>query len=550
MIRSLHIQNYALIERLELDFSEGLQVLTGETGAGKSIIIGAISLLLGGRSQAEFIRDGEKRAVVEGFFEIAPGNPALDLLQEMELPLEEQEYLVLRRELNPNGKTVARINGITVPVTFLKEFASRLVNIYGQHDFQLLSDSSRHLAMLDSFAGKPVAELKPRLVAAWEAWETARHRERELQDTVVHQENRKELLKFQLGELETLALGNPLEDEEIDRELRILDNQEKINQLIVTATEALYGQQSAYQKVGAALEAARTLSTYVEGLAGIPARLENVYYELEDMVMELGRNTLEGEFDPRRLDALNDRKFQLSRYKKKYGTDLPGLIALQGQLAEELDVFENLQDHLEKAAGKSRAAEAAYQQLAMELSQLRKAASTAMEKAICGELSYLGMEKTIFATRFTQGNPGRNGNDQVEFLISANPGESPKPIAKIASGGEMSRIMLAMKVILMEEEVSTMIFDEIDSGIGGETMTKVAAKLSQLADNRQVLCVTHAAQVAGKARSHYKIRKEVSEERTFTRVEALEREERLEELARMLGDKGEAGREFARKMLS
>lgn len=549
MLKMLNISNYALIDHLEIEFSSGLNVLSGETGAGKSIIVGAISLLMGGRTQGEYIRNKDQKTWVEGCFDFPLSQELQDMAEEMGISLEE-DYLVIRREINPNGKSIARINGVVVQAGFLKVFASKFLNIYGQHDFQILSDPSNHLAILDNAGKVKISILKKEVREKYAEFDEKKKKAEDLKKKILTEEQKKDFLAFQYEELGKIDIKGPEEDVEIDQELLILENQEKISQLTYKASENLYGQGSAYEKIGNALSEISQLSRFIEKVKETEERLNNIYFELEDIVLEIKNYIKDEEFDQKKLDLLSERKFNLQRIKKKYNLDLKGLLDKKEEIAQELEILSNTAFYLEQAERELEIAFNLYSEKAEELSSLRKEVAKELEENIKKELAWLGMNNVVFKTLFEKVNPGTNGTDSVEFLISANLGEEPKGIAKIASGGEMSRIMLSLKVIITEDGISSMIFDEVDSGIGGETILKVAEKLLQVSREKQVLCVTHSPQMAAVAKSHFLISKIEKNNRTETKVEALEDEERITEISRMLGDRSEAGRKFAEKLLN
>lgn len=549
VLKMLNISNYALIDHLEIEFSSGLNVLSGETGAGKSIIVGAISLLMGGRTQGEYIRNKDQKTWVEGCFDFPLSQELLDMAGEMGISLEE-DYLVIRREINPNGKSIARINGVVVQAGFLKVFASKFLNIYGQHDFQILSDPSNHLAILDNAGKVKISSLKKEVREKYAEFDEKKKKAEDLKKRILTEEQKKDFLAFQYEELEKIDIKGPEEDAEIDQELLILENQEKISQLTYKASENLYGQGSAYEKIGNALSEISQLSRFIEKVKETEERLNNIYFELEDIVLEIKNYIKDEEFDQKKLDLLSERKFNLQRIKKKYNLDLKSLLDKKDEIAQELEILSNTAFYLEQAERELEIAFNLYSEKAEELSSLRKEVAKELEENIKKELAWLGMNNVVFKTLFEKVNPGTNGTDSVEFLISANLGEEPKGIAKIASGGEMSRIMLSLKVIITEDGISSMIFDEVDSGIGGETILKVAEKLLQVSREKQVLCVTHSPQMAAVAKSHFLISKIEKNNRTETKVEALGDEERITEISRMLGDRSEAGRKFAEKLLN
>jgi DNA repair protein RecN (Recombination protein N) len=555
MLKLLRINNIALIPSLELELGPGLVLLTGETGAGKSIVIDALSLVLGERASPELIRSGEERATVEAVVEI---DGAGELLEERGLPAEGDE-IVVRREVHATGKGRASVNGALVPVSLLRELSPRLAVIHGQHEPQGLVDAATHLDVLDHFAGvdegRGLHEYFRDLRAAQDALERLRGDRREA-------ERRREVLEFQAEEIERAGLV-PGEEESLRLEKARQANAGRLASLCGEAYALLYDEEAAvlsrlaqaYRRVEELAVIDLEFRPHVEGKPEVLARLEDLALRLRDYRDEL-------EVSPGRLDEIESRLSSLERLKKKYGASVDEVIGFGARCRRELEGLldpEGQERHLlERCDGLS----AAYLERARAVSRTRRKAALDLRARIQAELAELAMEKTRFDVAFSPpdaeaaaADPAQwteRGLERAEFLLSPNPGEELRPLAKIASGGELSRLMLAVKSVVGRDAPGmTLVFDEVDSGIGGRVAEVVGRKLKALSARRQVLCVTHLPQIAAFADQHLAVRKRVEKGRTLTFVQPLTGDARVEEVARMLG--GETitatGRDHAREML-
>jgi DNA repair protein RecN (Recombination protein N) len=554
MIKWFKINNIALVASAELELGEGLTLLTGETGAGKSILVDALGLLLGGRASPELIRSGEEHALVEGLLE---ARSAGALLEAHGLPVEGDE-IVIRRELNLSGKGKATINGALVPLSVLRDLGNRLVTIHGQHEPQGLLDADTHLALLDRHAGSSldeVATLFRRLRMIDGELESLRKDRRDW-------ERRREMLEFQAGEIEQAALQAD-EEETLRAEKRVQAN---AGRLATLAAEA-YG--LLYEDEGAALARLTQVFKRVEELASIDGRFgeyaagrPGVLAPIEDLAYFL-RDYREGlQVTPGRLDEIEARLASIERLKKKYGATLDEVLAFAARCREELGPAGSA-DEREQALTAERASVAQrYFVKASDLSRKRRAAAKDLQKRVEAELTQLAMERTRFRVQFEPDLPpadasdssawGERGLEEAEFLISPNPGQDLRPLARIASGGEMSRILLALNAASgLEAEDKTLVFDEVDAGIGGRVAEVVGRKLRAIAERHQVLCVTHLPQIASLAQAHLAVSKRVEKNRTIAQVRALDEDAHVEEVARMLGGETitDAARRHAREMV-
>lgn len=555
MLKLIRINNIALIPSLELELRPGLVLLTGETGAGKSIVIDALSLVLGERASPELIRSGEERAVVEAVVEIAAAG---ELLEERGLPADGDE-IVIRREVHASGKGRASVNGALVPVSLLRELSPRLAVIHGQHEPQGLGDAATHLDVLDHFAGvdegRGLLEYFRDLRAAQAAVERLRGDRREA-------ERRREMLEFQAAEIEHSGLV-PGEEESLRLEKARQANAGRLAALCGEAYALLYDEEAAvlsrlaqaYRRVEELAAIDPEFRPHVEAKPEVLARLEDLSLRLRDYRDEL-------EVSPGRLDEIESRLALLERLKKKYGASVDEVIGYGARCRRELEGLLDPEGQERHLLERCEALAAAYLERARAVSKRRRKSSLELRARIQAELAELAMEKTRFDVAFSPedaeaaaADPAQwteRGLERAEFLLSPNPGEELRPLAKIASGGELSRLMLAVKSVVGRDAPGmTLVFDEVDSGIGGRVAEVVGRKLKALSARRQVLCVTHLPQIAAFADQHLAVRKRVEKGRTLTFVEPLTGEARVEEVARMLG--GETitatGRDHAREML-
>ena len=537
MLSLLHIENIALIDQADISFGSGFNVLTGETGAGKSIIIDAISAVLGERTSRDLIRTGEKSALVTALFRDLPSLP---WFQETGIGPDENGELLISRRIQGDGKNICRVGGVPCTVVQLRTLGSQLIDIHGQHDGQQLLDESCHLAYLDSFG-----ELEPALSAYREEYaklDALRKQIASLQMDETEKARRLDILQFQIDELESahLRLG---EEEELDERKAMLRSADQLVAAVEGAYHALFGTDSQDGAASLLAEAEGNLSRVSNLSADLSQLSENLAalrYGTEDAAERLRDLKNSFDFSPKELDQVEDRLDHLHRLKKKYGATVRDMLDYLNKIRQELDQIELSDDLLIKLKKQRKAQLAMTRTLAETLSAQRKAAAERLKARIEEELRQLDMTKVRFQTEFSP-KPGKlglddTGMDEVRFLMSANVGENLKPIAKVASGGELSRIMLALKNVLAENDnICTLIFDEVDTGVSGRAAVKVAEKLSRLSLTCQVLCVTHLAQIAAMSDYHYSVHKEEKNGRTYTCVETLDRPGRRAELARLTG---------------
>ena len=534
MLELLHIENIAVIESADIAFQPGFNALTGETGAGKSIVIDAMGAVLGGRASRELIRTGASKAFVSAVFshvsEKLPG------LTENGVTPDEDGNLLLQREMTADGKNACRVNGRPLTVTQLRQIGAELLNIHGQHDGQQLLDEEQHGAYLDRFGRMeaPLAAYRKE----YAAMAALREQIRALQMDEAEKARRMDSLRFQIGELERAELV-PGEEEELNARRELLRNGEKYIAALSGADYCLSGDDNGSGAVAAIRDAEEAL----HGIRNLSADLGELYKRLEalrceafDLAEIVRDKRAEFDFSPAELDAAEARTDQLYRLKKKYGATVEDMIAYLDHCRAELDAMETADDTLILLQGRLQKAEAAVRSAGAVLTEKRKEAAAVLERRIQQELRDLDMNKVRFSIDFAEKEPAQDGCDIIRFLMSANVGEDLRPIAKIASGGELARIMLALKNVLAEQEsIATLVFDEVDTGVSGRAAQKVAEKLAQVARRKQVLCVTHLPQLAAMADTHFSVQKGESGGRTFTRVVQLDRDARKAELARITG---------------
>lgn len=534
MLELLHIENIAVIEESDIQFHSGFNALTGETGAGKSIVIDAMGAVLGGRTSRELIRTGASKAFVSAVFSHV--SVTLGGLEDTGVQPDENGELQLQREIFADGKNVCRANGRPITVAQLRKIGSELLNIHGQHDGQQLLDEEQHGAYLDRFGHTDAALLSYR--ETYQVLDELRRQMQALQMNEAEKARRIDSLHFQIQELEKAELV-PGEEEELLARRNLLRNGEKYLSALSGADSCLNGDDesggavSLLQNAEASLSPIRDLGDDMKDLC---RRLHALYSEAYDLAETIRDKREEFDFSPEELDAAESRADQLYRLKKKYGATVEDCIAYLEQCRTELSAIETACDtllHLEKKLVK---AEEAVHKAGAVLTAVRKDAAAALEERIQRELQDLDMNKVRFSIQFEPKSPGPDGCDTIRFLMSANIGEDLRPIAKIASGGELARIMLALKNVLAEQEsIDTLVFDEVDTGVSGRAAQKVAQKLAQVSRFKQVLCVTHLPQLAAMAGTHFSVVKGETNGRTYTHVILLDREHRKAELARITG---------------
>ena len=534
MLELLHIENIAVIQEADIQFRPGFNALTGETGAGKSIVIDAMGAVLGGRTSRDLIRTGADRAFVSAEFSQVPAG--LPGLAETGTAPDEDGHLLLQRELTGDGKNLCRVNGRPVTVAQLRRIGGELLNIHGQHDGQQLLDEEQHLSYLDRF-GRTEAFLAA-YQSAYGAMAALLDQIRSLQMDEAEKARRMDTLRFQIGELERAEL-TPGEEEELLQRRELLRNGEKYLSALSGADYALSGGEegggavSALRDAEEAISAVRNLSG---GMGELYQRLEQLRCEAYDLAETIRDRREEFDFSPAELDAVESRSDLLYRLKKKYGATVEDMIAYLDRCRTELDEMETADDTLARLEKQLETARRAVLAAGADLTAARKAAAGELETRIQAELRDLDMHRVRFHIEFGEKEPGPDGCDAVRFLMSANAGEDLKPIARIASGGELARIMLALKNVLAEQEaIGTLVFDEVDTGVSGRAAQKVAEKLAQVSRRKQVLCVTHLPQLAAMADTHFSVEKGERDGRTYTRVTLLDRERRKAELARITG---------------
>ena len=542
MLTRFRVSNYALLDEICIDFEPGLNILTGETGAGKSILMGALGLILGGRSTADMIRTGANSATVEAMFEWSETTPPADLDVETE-----DGSLIVRRDISRDGRNRCFVNGHMVTVATLKRIGDGLVDLHGQHEHQSLLDQRTHISFLDGFG--EFKRQRDRVADAYEKFDGLEVELKKLDDETRAAKEQRELYQYQLEELQAADIQDR-EDETLERELSILENAEQL----IQATAAIYQQVS--QQDDAIMDGISHVVRTLENLEQIDPRLKDAVegsrsarYHLEDVSSFLQHYRDQIEFDPQRLAEVQDRLGLLEELKRKFGATLNDVCACRDRIAGELERIGSTDERrVEVSVALEKARETLTDQ-AQRLTRARKKAAKRLEGRVVQELTELGMEKTRFQVQIGReetpdgpvlidGKPYRadaSGVDRVEFLLSPNPGEDLKPLVHIASGGEISRIMLALKVILAElDKVSTLVFDEVDIGIGGRIAESIGYKLKLLAGSQQVMCITHLHQVACWGDTHFTVRKQARRGRTITQINPLDKNGRVREIARML----------------
>ncbi|OEH94497.1 DNA repair protein RecN [Bacillus solimangrovi] len=561
MLAELSIKNFAIIESLTVSFEEGLTVLTGETGAGKSIIIDAIGLLVGGRGSTEFVRYGTNKAEIEGLFLIEEeAHPCIQLAKQLGIEVEDGQ-IVLKRDMTNKGKSICRINGKLVTLAILREVGQTLVDIHGQNESQDLLNSDRHLPLLDEYAQGDIIKTYNEYTDIYQSYAKLKKKLNSYNDNEQKLAHRLDLIQFQLEEITNSNL-KPNEDEELEQERIKMANFEKIHHSLKAGYEGLNGEQRGLDWVGLVMSQLESVSHISEELKGISEQIANSFYLLEEVSYSLRDQLEELEFDPNRLDFIESRLNEINLLKKKYGVTVEEILEYASKIEEEIDEIQNRDTHLEKMKQELQSITEDLFVEAKHLSDLRKKASDELTEMIHRELQELYMEKTAFSVEFKQSDMNSeigyiqfypNGIDQVEFYISTNPGEPLKPLSKVASGGELSRIMLALKSIFSEHQgVTSIIFDEVDTGVSGRVAQAIAEKIHRVSVGSQVLCISHLPQVAAMADTHLYISKQTDEERTTTSVHALSEVEKIKEIGRMISgvEVTDLTREHAKELLN
>ncbi|MDY4221532.1 MAG: DNA repair protein RecN [Candidatus Faecousia sp.] len=531
MLNLLHIENIAVIESADISFDSGFNVLTGETGAGKSIVIDAISAILGERAYRDMIRTGTAKASVRAVFTQVP-----QLAWFQDNGVEYDEETVIQRDIFLDGKNVCRVNGALVSVAILRKLGIQLINIHGQHDSASLFDEANHLIFLDDFSSNQALRL-----TYGEKYETVASLRREIQRMTMDEGEklrRMETLKYQIAEIEKAELEAG-EDEALEERRKLLQNAEKLSKGMDEAVEALCGgeeSEGAAELLSQAEHALARLSRFSDNFSSLHDRVADLMYQLRDAAEEVKDARDDLSYSADELEQIEARLDVIHRLRRKYGVTCVDILSYLEQARKELDDIEFADDHLERLKSKLKKAEDEAWDAAKELRQNRKQNAEIMSERILSELTQLDMPRVQFQCVFGEQELAPNGADTVAFYMSANAGEALKPMSKVASGGELARIMLSMKNVLAEkDQIGTLIFDEVDTGVSGRAAQKVAEKLRKLARHKQVLCVTHLPQMAALANTHMLISKSERDGRTYTSVTPLDLEGRKRELARIIG---------------
>ncbi len=550
MLSNLYIENIAVIEKTSIDFKKGLNVMTGETGAGKSIVIDSINAVLGNRTSKELIRTGASSAFVSAEFTNL-SEKAIAVIYEAGFELEDGELLI-QREISTTGKNKCRINGRPATVSTLKEIGVQLINIHGQHESYELMSPELHISYIDKLAG-----LESEIEAYQEVYKKYKKLSAELKKATVDESERErkiDLLKYQIDELEDADLRDG-EYEELNEQKAVLQNSEKIIEAIMSSRALMNGDEESsgvlenLQEINSQLS---DISEYMSEVEPINSRIESAIYELEDCLSELTGLTDLVDTDGGSLDSIEERLDLIYTLGKKYGSTIKEMLDFLNKAKKELNALVMYDENREALIKECDKAYKEAEKLAKALSEKRRATSSEFADKVCEEMAFLDMPNVKLVVVQEKCELNSLGCDNIEFLISTNPGEPPKPISKIASGGELSRMMLAVKNVLSDkDDIDTLIFDEVDTGISGSAAQKVGLKLREVSKSRQVLCVTHLAQIAAMGNSHFKISKSVRDEKTFTKVEELDHEGRKQELARIIGgtEMTKASLDYAEEML-
>lgn len=531
MLNLLHIENIAVIESADISFDEGFNVLTGETGAGKSIVIDAISAILGERAYRDMIRTGANKASVRAVF---TQTPKCAWFEENGVPYDSET--VIQRDIFLDGKNVCRVNGTLVTVAILHKLGIQLINIHGQHDSASLFDEDNHLVFLDEFSSNEA--LRQSYREKYDAVAALRHEIQRMTMDEGEKLRRMETLKYQIAEIEKASL-EPGEDEALEQRRKLLQNAEKLSQGMDEAVEALYGGEESEGASGLLAQAEHTLgrlSRFSDSYSSLHERVADLMYQVRDIAEEVKDARDDLSYSADELEQIESRLDIIHRLRRKYGASCEDILEYLENARKELDDIEFADDHLERLKTKLKKAEAQAWEEARKLRQNRVENAKIMTERILTELTQLDMPRVQFQCVFQELELTANGADAVAFYMSANAGEALKPMSKVASGGELARIMLSMKNVLAEkDQIGTLIFDEVDTGVSGRAAQKVAEKLRNLARHKQVLCVTHLPQMAALANTHMLIAKSERDGRTYTTVTPLDKEGRKRELARIIG---------------
>lgn len=539
MLVELTIQNIALIESLRIEFSQGFNVLTGETGAGKSIIVDCVNLALGGRADKDMIRTGADKGMVQALFDLSHNAQAKRFAEELGLDID-NDMIAISRELSRNGRNICRIAGIIMPLNTLKQLTGMLVDVHGQHEHQALLNSSKHLDFLDNFGGNEIIAKKTQVAESYRTKSKIASELKKLMADASEKERLTDMLTFQVQEISSAKLKAG-EEEKLNRKLSMLENSEKIRTGLENAYRSVYqGDGHTFSAQEALLKAAESMNHIAsldEKFSVLAGRLHEIYYAAQDAGYEL-QSMLDGlQYEPELLDKIANRLDVIKKLERKYGATVEDVIQFGEKATQRLSELKSSDESIEALKKQYRLIDGELKAFCRELTELRHKAAVKLAEMICRQLADLGMAKTRFEVRIeAEPKPIISGADRVEFMISPNPGEPLRPLAAIASGGEISRIMLALKAIAMDcDGVDSMVFDEIDTGVSGRMAQTVGEKMCLIAKNKQVLCVTHLPQIAALGDAHFMVEKISGENRTDTNVRRLDANGRIHEISRLVG---------------
>ena len=540
MLIELNIQEFAIIEKATICFSEGLNIITGETGTGKSIMVDALNLVLGGRSDKNYIKDGSKKTIVEALFFIQDSDSLNHILDEYGIELEESSILITR-EIHISGRSVSRVNGRAVTLNILSNLTNKLIDIQGQHEHQSLLSSDKHIEFIDMLGDKNLKDNKKQVKQEYLELAELNHKLKNLAQNEMERERTIDLLKFQVEEIEEMDLKVD-EEESLIKEHKILSNSQELSKFVNTINEKLslsdYGTASVIDEIRSISKTLSQITYYDESLKVHEETLEGISYSLEDVSREISDYGNNINFDFEKLDNVESRLGILNKLKRKYGNSIEEIFLYKEKILEELRILLNLDEEIEKINQAIKLQQEKLEVHCKELSIERKKISLELEKKMITELKELNMENASFEVEINElDHFTEKGKDKIEFFISTNIGQGLKPMSKIASGGEISRIMLAFKNILAEvDNINSLIFDEIDTGISGRTAQIVGEKILQISKKHQVICITHLPQIAAMADTHFLIDKSLSEDKkTLTSIIKLKEEERVNEICRLIG---------------
>ena len=537
MLIQLNIKQFGIIESATIELKNGLTVLSGETGAGKSMILAAISQLSGQRTSTSYIRYGEEKASVEGVFDFPKNKEVINIFKDLDLDLED-EVIIIRRDIYSSGKSVCRINGTIVNLSTLKKVAVYLLDMHEQHDNQILLVEKNHLNLIDSFNKEEIKKVRTEYKEKYKEYKVVTEKIENLKQQESDILQKVDFLKFQYQELTQMKLKKD-EDISLEKDIDYLENFEKVNTLAYSITDGIDGEYGILSKLAEIKSNLGELSRYNSNFEEKYEEITNLYYVLDDLKYEVSSYTDDIEYDEEKLDNLIFRMDKIKTLEKKYSRSLNDLIIFREEIKEELEELENYEENYDKYIVEQKNILAELKSLGDKLTTIRKKTAQKLESLIQEELKFLYMDKSTIKVDFKDKEYASDGKDDVRILISANLGEPLKSLSKVASGGELSRVMLALKIIFSRSiEATSIIFDEIDTGVSGRVSQRMAEKMYQLGVGSQVLCISHLPQTTALADTNLLISKEVIDKRTLTSIKELDRQQKIEEVARMIsGDK-------------